>query len=359
MDKQNFLLRTLGCRVNQAESRKIGEDLSKSSLTVWRKNNGLAPSLIVINSCAVTNKALRETRKEIRHWQRKFPKSFIIVCGCAISLLKKEDFPRVFWLKNKDKIDKLAKKLLSLRDYPLINVPFQSKYQKSGRALVKIQNGCDNFCSYCIVPYVRGHSKIRDFSAIIKEIKKLEKRKIQEVILTGVDIASVDLTKLMKRILGETKIKKISFGSINLACFTDEFIESCKNRRVVPRFHIPLQSGCNKTLKRMRRKYTAEDYKLVMRKLRREIPRAIINTDIIVGFPGETEKEWRESLKNIKALKFAKIHVFRYSRHRQTLAGKMEKIWGAVPEKIKIRRAKTLLFENFYNISQLKVNLRV
>jgi len=290
------------------------------------------------------------------------------------------------WVRNeeKEKIREiLRKKLGIIKRRSSLNYPvYKDKYYRFKKALIKIQDGCDKFCAYCIVPYVRGRSKSRYLDDILKEVRKLIRQGIDEIVLTGIDISAFKfkvkseklkvtvknlklnkyknhLVRLIKVILKETKVKKISFGSIGLRVFDNEFIDLFNNltigqynNRISTHFHIPLQSGCEETLKRMKRDYTVSDFVLRISDLKKKIQGFSFSTDIIVGFPGETREEFKETVKSVKSIKqilgrrFKKIHIFRYSSRKGTLAEKMEgkKGWERVDEKEKKRRAKALQF---------------
>lgn len=334
---KTFTIVTFGCRTNQAESRMIGEQLSK--LAMKQCSNETIADLVIINSCAVTCKAEREVKQYIRRVKRENPSCYLILTGCFD---EKSGF-KIYDLriKNKKNIAKIIKKKFSNNDCKSYQ-DYKDKYLRSGKGMVKIQDGCNNFCSYCIVPYLRGRSVSRSHQEIIKEIQTLENKEITEIILTGVDIADYqDLTGLLKNILNKTKIEKISFGSINIEAFNPELVDLIKkNSRITRHFHIPLQSGCEQTLKRMKRKYTVSNFVFRISNLKKKIPEFTFSTDIIVGFPGETDKEFDESLRSLKSLKslITKLHVFRYSPRSGTVAAKMEKKWGEVPEEIKKQR---------------------
>jgi len=354
-------------------------------------SNETMAGIVIINTCAVTGKAEKEVRQMIRRVKRENPECFLVVTGCWIDNIKNkklnikntnkklkilENIDLVAGNEDKMRIGEILGRRFSLRhikDGPL----YEDKYFKSKKALVKIQDGCVNFCTYCIVPYLRGRSRSRPADEIIEEVREKVEQGIRGVVLTGVDIASYkfearnskfetnlkskylnskqfsnraikqsnnDLVKLLKLILAETKIEKISFGSVNLDSFDNELIDFFSNHksRITNHFHISLQSGCNTTLKRMNRKYTIKEYKEVIKKLREEIPNVVFSTDVMVGFPGETEEEFEESFKNIKEIGFAKLHVFRYSPREGTLAVKMSDKWGKIPEKVKMERAKKI-----------------
>lgn len=425
---KTFKIITFGCRVNQAESRMMGEKLIKEIPHFAKATRGKEkPDLVIINTCCVTNKAEREVRKEIRRVNRENPDCFLVVCGCWVNKIKNKKLParnsyaqsvaggkvKSYSVKlkvtdknseilryidllirneEKEKIGEILKmrKLLKTRKTRKTHCDlsdlsglrasafYKDKYSKSKKALVKIQEGCDNFCAYCIVSYVRGRSKSRPAREIIKEIKSLVERGIEEVVLTGIDISSYnfqfsifnfqsifksqfskyenDLVRLIKVILEETKIKKISFGSMGLKVFDDQFISFITNHQSLitnhfsSHFHIPLQSGCDAVLKRMKRNYSVSDFVLRISDLKKKIPGFSFSTDIIVGFPGETREEFEETVRVIREIRgilgkrFKKIHVFRYSSKKGTLAEKMEgrKGWEKVDEREKKRRAKII-----------------
>lgn len=399
MDLNNlkrFKIITFGCRTNQAESRIIAEQLTKKlKLQMVEEKESKKPDLVIINSCCVTQKAEKEVRQAIRRVKRENPQSFLVVCGCWVDLLKlkkinfqnknlENQIDLLICNKNKNKIVQAIKEMVKIKKNKTSSEDLREIWEKTEKkkrqikkyrkAMVKIQEGCDNFCSYCIVPYVRGRSKSRQVEEIIKDINNLLKEGIEEIVLTATDMASFKLeTKkrkwekimekmkiskykntfagLLKLILKKSKIKKISYGSINLQCFNKEFADLFKNKdkkRLSAHFHIPLQSGCNQTLKRMRRNYKIADFLRVIRNLKKEIPEFTFSTDLIVGFPGETEREFEQTLKTLKKLKtilknnFKKIHLFRYSERQGTLAFKMKKVWLPVKEEEKRKRLKLI-----------------
>lgn len=360
--KSSFKIITFGCRVNQAESRMMGEKLVK--LGISQTSNSGKARIIIINTCCVTSKAEREVRKEIRRIKRENPSCFLIVVGCWPEKiknlkLKTPDLKIDLLIGNKKKLkiaEVLKKYFKKIKKRGLKQETYQDKYLQFAKALIKIQDGCNKFCSYCIVPYVRGRLASRRPEEIIREIKQKVKKGIKEVVLTGIDIADYklttkeanDLVKLIKLILTKTKIKKISFGSLGLGVFDKEFFDlyqSSLSNRLTTHFHIPLQSGCNQTLKRMARKYRVEEFNSKIVELKKNLKHFTFSTDIIVGFPGETEKEFKQSLKTIKSIKkmlnknFTHIHIFRFSPKKGTLASKMEGKWGQIDEKIKKKRA--------------------
>ena len=387
---KTFKIITFGCRVNQAESRMMAEQLVQTGWQFLDSKKQKQADLVIINTCAVTHKAEREVRKEIRRAKRENPHCFLIAAGCWVEALKKEDNLNLMkkidlLIKNQGKkdIQKIIQEKLN-QNYFLTNLGsrishkkiFKDKYGQSKKALIKIQTGCNNFCAYCLVPYLRGHSQSYPTQEIIQEINQQLKNGIEEIILTGVDIADYhfqsqpfggtnfsdgnfqanlknDLVKLLKLILLKTKIKKISFGSINLKAFDREFIDFYQKvnlEKLSTHFHIPLQSGCQATLKRMKRKYTVRQFIKTIKRLKKEIFGFSFSTDLILGFPGETEEEFKQTLETIKTLKlflgksFIKIHLFRYSPRLGTLAAKMRgrKGWEIVPAPLKKQRLKKI-----------------
>ncbi len=214
------------------------------------------------------------------------------------------------------------------------------------KRFIKIQDGCDKFCHYCVTIYRRGRSRSRSIEQIVGEVRRAEKDGMKEAILTGVDVADFkpDLLELLKQVLEETEEIKVGFGSINFAVFGDELVEFWAENvdRMVNYLHISLQSGCDETLKRMNRRHTVEDYEDLVRSLRGEIEGVKIGTDVMVGYPGETEEEFKISYDNVKKLKLDNLHVFRYSEREGTVAALKGKEWGLVEERDKKKRAKRM-----------------
>jgi threonylcarbamoyladenosine tRNA methylthiotransferase MtaB len=382
---KTFKIITFGCRVNQAESRQMGEKLA--SLGLKQEKNYKKADLILINTCTITHKADREVRKQIRRIKRENKTCYLAAAGCWIEKQKKDNllnnnknqkeelFKKIdLFLTNKQKlnIDKFIKQLNkdkqedNKKQNKKNQEQYKDKYAKSKKAIIKIQDGCNNFCTYCIVPYVRGRSKSKKLSQILKEIRQKQKQGIKEIILTGIDIADFKIKKLktknhlaflLKEILKKTNIEKISYGSINLKAITKEFLDLYKNKvknktkkRLSSHFHIPIQSGSNKILKRMGRNYTKEQIIKTIKKLNKNIKNFTFSTDIIVGFPDETEKEFLKTKKTLKTIKnilkkrFTHIHTFRYSQRQGTTAQKQikENKWKQIKEITKKKRASCL-----------------
>ena len=338
---KNFFLYTFGCRLNQAESSLMrGKLLSQG----WRETGLDKADRVIINSCAVTQKAAKEVAQYIRHCRRLNPKAKIWVLGCWVDAqnINRQKLPPAAdrYFNNQQKRQWLGTK---------ITLPPQN----SSRALVKIQDGCNQFCSYCLVPYLRGRSQSRPAPEIVNQIRRLANHGWAWAILSGVDIIQYqygngDLINLIDLILKQTRIPMLSFGSISPLIgsprFSNRFLQLYRRypHRIAPHLHLSAQSGSNKILRLMGRPYRRGFFIKAASKFRRHIPNLNITTDIIVGFPGETEKDFQATLDFIRQVQFGKIHIFRYSPRPGTLANKMAREWRQVPETEKKARAKKL-----------------
>jgi len=322
-----------GCRVNEAEKQQLDKQLIENGF-IWNEKQ---PAFYIINSCAVTGKAEREVRQHIYQIRKRFPKSKIIVTGCSATLwiknktlLQEADH----YVNNKDKnsILQLMTRGTSNQKPKQTKEEFHDKFLKSGKMMVKIQEGCNRFCSYCIVPYLRGPVKSETVSDIIKLIIQNQKL-AKEVILTAINTDAFGkdtketLIQLIESILMNTKVERVSFGSIHPWSITKEFLDWYRlnkdNPRFVHFFHIPIQSGSNTILKLMNRKYTTKELLDNLNMLHEIDPNALIATDIIVGFPGETEIEFQETYTFLKNSPITKFHVFRYSNRPGTAASQL------------------------------------
>lgn len=329
---------SFGCRVNEAEKQLLDKQLIDAGFS-WDEKH---PAFYIINSCAVTGKAEREVRQHIYQTRKKYPKTTIIVTGCSATLWMKHNTKpdgADYWIDNtkKSTIPELLTKLSKKNKWILKQVQDDKenhdKFLNSGRMMVKIQDGCDRFCSYCVVPFTRGRVTSRTISDIVAEIQK-SPISIQEVILTAINTeyfgkdTGETLMQLVDSILTHTKIDRVSFGSIHPWSITPEFLSWYKKNKDNPRFvhffHIPIQSGSNTILKYMNRNYTREKILDRLNELHSINPKALIATDVIVGFPGETEKEFQETYDFLKLSPITKFHVFRYSPRPGTAAIKFQ-----------------------------------
>lgn len=346
---------TFGCRVNQAEIEAISSDLIKAgwSYSVNR------PDIIIINTCAVTTKAEREARQLIYQQDKKLPKAQNVVTGCSATYWKKnklyQNLPIDLIVENVSK-SSLPNTLLHLRSVvrskaKIQNTNSHSKFLSSGRFVLKIQDGCNRFCSYCIVPYLRGRSKSIPISKIVSKINSLDKS-IKEVILTAINTEyfglehQESLPKLISNIIEKTKISRLSFGSINPWSLNKEFFDLYKtianSERFVHFFHIPLQSGSNRILKLMKREYSIKEYLSKISKIKKINSQAFIATDVIVGFPGETDDDFKTTYEFLKKARIDKFHVFRYSKRLNTAAYYMSRQYKEPIDEVKKQRSKIL-----------------
>lgn len=349
---------TLGCKVNLYESELIKEKFKDNNYIIVDINEN--PDVIVINTCSVTNQADSKSRKIIRQAKKINSKSIIVVCGC-FSENHREDILSLgvdilIGNKDKSKIPQLVSDFKKsnnslIKYYDLNNESFEdmeiNNFEGRTRAFVKIQDGCNNYCSYCIIPFMRGKIRNKDINKAYQEIKKLVDNNYKEIVLTGIHTGSYgtgtdyNLVSLIKMISSLDNLKRIRISSIEITEINDEFLEELKNNnKICDHLHIPLQSGEDSVLKMMNRKYDIKKYQEIITKIRMVRPNINITTDVIVGFPTETNDNFNETLKNIKDIEFSKIHVFPYSKRNGTVAAKLKNI---VTNEEKKQRTKILL----------------
>ena len=365
---------TLGCKVNQYETNAMAQKFLEKGYKVLEENNGEIeenPDVCIINTCTVTNMSDRKSRQMLRKMKEKNKNTIVVAVGCYAQVAKEElsKIPEIdLVLGNNEKVEivkyveeyiKEKVKILEIEDV------MQSKefsdfgditFSEKTRAVIKIQDGCDRFCSYCIIPYARGRVRSRKPQSIISEVTKIAKRGIKEVVITGIHIASygkdfafskeqelqnyrlIDLLEEINKIEG---IQRIRLGSIEPLLITEEFVNRLqKLEKICHHFHLSLQSGCDETLKRMNRRYTTEQFRNIVKILRKTYKDVNLTTDIIVGFPGETEEEFEKTYKFLEEIKFYKMHVFKYSPRKGTKAAIME---NQIPGNIKEERSKKLI----------------
>lgn len=304
--------------------------------------------IYVINTCTVTNMSDRKSRQIIRRVKQINPNSILVVTGCYAQVASKElekieEIDLIVGNTEKKDIVNIVenyKKDISSK-YEISDINNQKEfvdfgtttYTEKTRAVIKVQDGCNNFCSYCIIPYAKGRVRSRKLESVIDEIKSIAQKGIQEVVITGIHVASygldfkdenIRLIDLLEEINKVEGIKRIRLGSLEPNIITDEFVQRLKNvDKICDHFHLSLQSGCTETLKRMNRKYTTEDFEKVVERLRIAFPNVALTTDIIVGFPDETDEEFNTTYKYLKKIKFYKMHVFKYSQRKGTRAAVM------------------------------------
>lgn len=320
---------TLGCKLNQAEEDALKEKLANAGFVIIPF--GQKANLIIINCCSVTQTAVRKSRQIINQ-AKKLGEVWLTGCWSE----KINGVKKIIPDKNKLYFE-------IIKSYKPNKLP-QSFNQKRTRAFIKIENGCDNFCTYCVVPYFRGKPKSISPNQIIKQILEKEKQGFQELVLTGINInkyhyKNFNLVDLTKKILKETSIPRIRFTSIDPSLVNLKFINLFKFKRVMPHVHLSLQNGSDRILKLMNRKYTTDEYINIVKKLKKINPQISFTTDIIVGFPCETDEDFQKTCQFVKKVGFLKIHVFPYSPRPKTSATRMS---YNVSNKTKKERAEKL-----------------
>lgn len=347
---------TLGCRVNQYETEAMTEKFIREGYSVVDFDE--FADVYVINTCTVTNMGDKKSRQIISKARRTNGEAVIAVVGCYSQIAPEEvskiegvdvvlgtrNKGDIVYYVNKAKDEKeiqvCVNEVLRNKQFEELNI---EEYQDKTRAFLKIQDGCNRFCTFCLIPYARGATCSKKPEKVLEEVNKLAKHGFKEVILSGIHTASygvdlgsnVTLISLLEDIEKIEGIERVRIGSIEPAFFTDEVINKIKNmKKLCPHFHLSLQSGSNGTLKRMNRRYTAEEYANTVNTLRNNIEDVSITTDLIVGFPGETEEEFNETYEYLKDLKLTKVHLFKYSPRKGTKAAEMkDQIDGTVKDK--------------------------
>lgn len=358
--KKTVAIYTLGCKTNQYESNAIIQRFLENGYELVDFED--KADVYIVNTCTVTNMSDRKSRQILRRAKQKNPSSILIVIGCYVQVAKEtlEEMDEIdILLGNNEKKDilKYLEKFEKERQEKITDVMHQKEYVEFGsttftektRAVVKIQDGCDRFCSYCIIPFARGRVRSRKIEEVKEEITKISKLGIKEVVLTGIhigsygkdfeeDIGLIDLLEEINKIEG---IERIRLGSLEPKLITEEFVNRLKKLdKICHHFHLSLQSGCTETLKRMNRRYTAEEFRECARLLRENFKDVMFTADVIVGFPGETEEEFETTYNFLKEIKFYKIHVFKYSRRNGTKAATMP---NQVPSELQEERSKKII----------------
>ena len=332
---------TLGCKVNQYETNAMMQKMIEAGYEVVDFET--KADIYIINTCTVTNMADKKSRQMLRRVKEINPEAILVAVGCYAQVAKEklEQIPEIdliLGINEKNDIVKYVEQ--ASKNTHVSDVLHQTEfldfgdvtYTEKTRAVIKVQDGCNQFCSYCIIPYARGRIRSRKPESVIKEITDVAKEGIKEVVITGIHIASygkdfnteyrlIDLLEEIQKVDG---IQRIRLGSLEPTLITEEFVTRLKKlSKICDHFHLSLQSGCNETLKRMNRKYTTDQFRHVVELLRNAYPEVHLTTDVIVGFPGETEEEFNKTYEFLKEIKFYKMHVFKYSPRSGTVAAKM------------------------------------
>lgn len=354
--KKTVSFYTLGCKVNQYETNAMEQQFIKNNYEIVE--NTQKADIYVINTCTVTNMAERKSRQMLRRVKEINPSAVLVVCGCYAQVAKNEleqipEIDIILGINEKNEIvqivenymEKMAEQDKKSQEAEIDDVSKQKEfldfgdvtYTEKNRAVVKVQDGCNMFCSYCIIPYARGRIRSRKIESVVSEIEKIAKEEIKEVVITGIHVASygkdfdnentskkirlIDLLEAINKIDG---IDRIRLSSLEPTIVDEEFATRLsKLDKICDHFHLSLQSGCDETLKRMNRKYTTQIYRDAVATLRKYYPEASFTTDVIVGFPGETDEEFAKTYEFLREIDFYRLHVFKYSPRRGTVAEKM------------------------------------
>ncbi len=368
----NFYIVTFGCKVNQCESDKISFLMTEKGYTLSASIENA--DVIIVNSCTVTGESDRKLRQTIHKIKKLNPDSVVLLTGCMPQASPEEaqklDGVDIIVGNSKkylvaEELEKFFKNKNKIIDVPSISI--QKEFQdtlsmdpsRRCRAFLKIEDGCNRFCSYCIIPYARGRVRSLPLSKIKKDIENLAKNGYKEVVLVGINLfsygedISCDIADAVKTACSVEGIKRIRLGSLEPDLLSDDLIERLSlEKKLCPQFHLSLQSGSDKVLKLMRRKYNVKEYTNVVEKLKNKFPSATFTTDLMVGFTGETDLDFHESLDVLKNVEFLKVHVFPYSIRPGTLA---EKFKNPVDKKTKTNRVKEAI-EFSEKISKIVLN---
>ncbi len=360
-----LLLEFLGCKVNSYEVEAIAQEFFDHGFKLFDSDNEDSPDVIIINTCAVTETSVTKDKKMIRHYKKLYPNAIICVMGCY-SQYKGEYISEelgaqiVIGTSNRNKLFSLYEKYIatkkniylhdennSIKNYEVLHV---NKFLFNTRAYVKIQDGCNNFCTYCLIPYIRGRSRSRDKDDIVNEIKTLIYNGHREIVLTGVDMSSygldfkekISFSDLLEYIiLNVPNLYRLRISSLEISLLDDKFLHLLEKYDVLANhLHIPLQSGSKEVVKKMNRKYEIDLFKEKIGLIRKIRPGISITTDVIVGFPGESEVNFIETYRSCEEIKFSKIHVFPYSDREGTIASKMN---DKIPNNVKKDRVHRLM----------------
>ena len=354
-------LHNLGCKVNAYETEAMQQMLESAGYEIVSFND--KADVYVINTCSVTNMADRKSRQMLHRAKKTNPEAVVVAAGCYVQTKEEEavaDDAIDIIIGNNKKHELVTKLDEFFRDHGKIDAVldindrtqefeelYMDKPSEHTRAFIKVQDGCNQFCSYCIIPYARGRVRSRKMESVLEEVHRLAANGYQEVVLTGIHLSSygieieTSLLELIQEIHKVEGIKRIRLGSLEPKVVTEAFAsELSKLEKICPHFHLSLQSGCDATLQRMNRKYTAEEYENGCKILRKYFTHPAITTDVIVGFPGETEEEFSITKSFLERIHFYEMHIFKYSKRQGTRAAVMK---DQVPENIKTKRSNQLI----------------
>jgi threonylcarbamoyladenosine tRNA methylthiotransferase MtaB len=355
-------LHNLGCKVNAYETEAMQQMLEEAGYQIVPFSE--EADVYVINTCSVTNMADRKSRQMIHRAKKRNPEAAVVAAGCYVQTSEveaKADASIDILIGNNQKAELVARleeffaqkgaKVEAVADINHARQCFEelplSKTAEHTRAFIKVQDGCNQFCSYCIIPYARGRVRSRNLESVLHEVETLAEGGYQEVVLTGIHLSSYgtdcgdSLLHLIQEVHGIEGIRRIRLGSLEPRIVTEEFVRELAGMdKICPHFHLSLQSGCDATLQRMNRKYTTAEYAAACELLRKYFEHPAITTDVIVGFPGETDEEFAVTEAFLRQIHFYEMHIFKYSKRKGTKAAVME---HQVPEETKTARSAVLL----------------
>ena len=353
-------LHSLGCKVNSYETEAMQEMLSEQGYEIVAFEE--PADVYVINTCSVTSMADRKSRQMLHRARKQNPEALVIAAGCYVqsaeeALLQDPAVDILIGNNEKAKLPGILKAWEETGKASHVHdMSHEKQYEEMSRrqtaghtrAYVKIQDGCDQFCTYCIIPYTRGRVRSRSLPDILSEVETLAGNGYQEVVLTGIhldsygaDLPDKDLLDVIRAAAGVEGIRRIRLGSLEPRIMTEPFVRGLASvEKLCPHFHLSLQSGCDETLKRMNRRYDTQEFRACCERLRAAFDQPALTTDVMVGFPGETEEEFARTVAFLEEIRFYEMHVFKYSRRKGTRADRME---GQIPEPVKTQRSEALL----------------
>ena len=358
----DFSVLTFGCKVNKGESENIISNMIEKGFKFAGSKNTSAPDIVIINSCTVTAESDRKLRQCIHRVKKENENSVVVLTGCmpqafpqaakelpdvdiVVGNERKAEIPDFIekYLETKTKIFEVSE----IRKVTEFKETAKNSSKEKFRAFLKIEDGCDRFCSYCIIPYARGRVRSKPLDEIERDVRNLCEKGYEEIVLTGINLSSYgkdlncSLEDATQRICSIEGVKRLRLGSLEPDLVTEKLIDSlAKEKKFCPQFHLSLQSGSDKILEKMRRKYTRQQYLDVVKLIKRKIPLATFTTDIMVGFAGETEEDFNESLDIISQVGFLKVHVFPYSIRPGTLAANFD---GQISKATKTKRVQKMI----------------
>lgn len=360
LEQKKAALHNLGCKVNAYETEAMRQMLESAGYEIVDFTE--EADVYVVNTCSVTNMADRKSRQMLHRAKKKNPNAIVVAAGCYVQTKPGEarQDPAVDIMIGNNRKQHLVEAILAFEKdknqrEAIVQIKHRQPYERLNvnrtaehtRAFVKVQDGCSQFCSYCIIPYARGRVRSRELSDVLNEVQALASNGYQEVVLTGIHLSSYgidtgeDLLRLVKETAKIDGIKRIRLGSLEPGIVTEEFAEELSGiEKICPHFHLSLQSGCDSVLARMNRTYTSEDYKESCRLLRKYFSHPAITTDVIVGFPGETQEEFLATEAFVQEIHFYEMHIFKYSRREGTKAAAMPE---QIPELVKTERSERLI----------------